>query len=256
VLRKAVGWSITRRIQLPAGWSMAVPVVFAAAGLLATTSAQIARGTDLRIDGRRSTAEVISQQQSRAVEDQNQVAKLRRAVADLNRQAAPTGSRLASVNRAIARLAPAAGLTAVVGPALQVELDDGPNQALPPGVSPDELVVHQQDVQSVVNALWSAGAEAMMLMDQRVIATSAVHCVGNVLILQGRVYSPPYRIVALGNVAVMQNTLDQSPAIAVYRQYVDRIGLGYKVSPISAQTFPAFKGSIVLRHAIASPKTP
>ena len=38
-----------------------------------------------------------------------------------------------------------------------------------------------------------------MLMDQRVISTSAVRCVGNTLILQGRVYSPPYVITAIGN---------------------------------------------------------
>ena len=45
----------------------------------------------------------------------------------------------------------------------------------------------------MVNALWAGGAEAMQIMDQRVISTSAVRCVGNTLILQGRVYSPPYR---------------------------------------------------------------
>ena len=55
-----------------------------------------------------------------------------------------------------------------------------------PTVAPDDLVVHQQDVQSVVNALWAGGAEAMMIMDQRVVNTSAVRCIGNTLLLQGR----------------------------------------------------------------------
>ena len=71
--------------------------------------------------------------------------------------------------------------------------------ACPKPYGPDDVVVHQQDVQGVVNALWAGGAEAMQIMDQRVISTSAVRCVGNTLILQGRVYSPPYDIKAIGN---------------------------------------------------------
>ena len=67
-------------------------------------------------------------------------------------------------------------------------LDDAPRRASLPGTAkPDDLVVHQQDVQAVVNALWHGGAEAMHAQDQRVISTSAVRCVGNTLILQGRV---------------------------------------------------------------------
>ena len=65
----------------------------------------------------------------------------------------------------------------------------------------------------MVNALWAGGAEAMMLMDQRVISTSAVRCVGNTLILQGRVYSPPYVITAIGDQDGMKQALDQSPEV-------------------------------------------
>ena len=88
-----------------------------------------------------------------------------------------------------------AGTQEVRGPVVVVELNDAkiPADQLPEGVGVDDNVVHQQDVQAVVNALWSGGAEAMMVMDQRLISTSAVRCVGNTLILQGRVYSPPLR---------------------------------------------------------------
>ena len=51
----------------------------------------------------------------------------------------------------------------------------------------------------MVNALWQGGARGIQVMDQRLISTSAVRCVGNTLILQGRVYSPPYRITAVGD---------------------------------------------------------
>ena len=66
------------------------------------------------------------------------------------------------------------------------------------GVDPNQLVVHQSDLQAVVNALWAGGAEAMTIAGQRVIATSAVRCVGNTLLLNGRVFSPPFEVAAIG----------------------------------------------------------
>ena len=105
------------------------------------------------------------------------------------------------------------------------------DRVLPEGTSPDDVVVHQQDVQGVVNALWAGGAEAMQIMDQRVVATSAVRCVGNTLILQGRVYSPPYddhrrrRPRAAG-----RRRSTTSPGVGLYRYYVDTFGLVYETA--------------------------
>jgi uncharacterized protein YlxW (UPF0749 family) len=122
---------------------------------------------------------------------------------------------------------------------------------VPSGFTADDMVVHQQDVQAVVNALWAGGAEAMMLMDQRVISTSAVRCVGNVLILQGRVYSPPYVIRAVGNQEQMRASLERSNALRIYRQYVDVLGLGYQVSSQRSMTMPGYDGALDLRYATA-----
>jgi uncharacterized protein YlxW (UPF0749 family) len=105
----------------------------------------------------------------------------------------------------------------------------------------------------VVNALWAGGAEAMMLMDQRVISTSAVRCVGNTLILQGRVYSPPYVIQAIGDPARLRDALDKSPQMKIYREYVDAVGLGYDVKSKDKLTFPAYAGSLSLLNAKAQP---
>lgn len=223
------------------------------AGLLATTSAQTARGTDLRSDGRTDTADLIREQQYRAQRQEADVTRLREQVQQLSAQAAPVGSRLKSLGDRSAAIGLIAGTRPVVGRAVQVVLDDAhpPGDTLPKGFSPDDLVVHQQDLQAVVNALWSAGAEAMMLMDQRVISTSAVRCVGNVLILQNRVYSPPYRVTAIGDPAAMQRALDASPALQIYRQYVDAVGLGYSVKDVGRRTFPGYEGSLLMQRARA-----
>ena len=80
----------------------------------------------------------------------------------------------------------------------------------------------------VINAMWSAGAEAIQMQDQRIIATSAPRCVGNTLLLNGRTYSPPYTITAIGDATAMQAALAAAPPVTLYKQYVVRFGLGYR----------------------------
>ena len=111
--------------------------------------------------------------------------------------------------------------------------------------------MHQQDVQAVVNALWAGGAEAMTLMGQRVVSTSAVRCVGNTLILQGRVYSPPFVVTAVGDQDGMRRALDLAPGVQLFLDYVDRFGLGYAVTSAARTTLPAYDGPLDLSAGTA-----
>ena len=101
----------------------------------------------------------------------------------------------------------------------------------------------------MVNALWRGGAEAMMVMDQRIVSTSAVRCVGNTLILQGRVYSPPFVITAMGDPAALRAALDADPTITRYQEYVAALGLGYAVEDLGTRAFPGFTGQLTLGEA-------
>ncbi|WP_197364558.1 DUF881 domain-containing protein, partial [Streptomyces clavuligerus] len=81
------------------------------------------------------------------------------------------------------------------------------------------------------------------------ISTSAVRCVGNTLILQGRVYSPPYKITAVGDRDRLEQALERSSAIQNYRLYVKAYGLGWKVDERGAVTLPGYSGTVDLHHA-------
>ena len=125
------------------------------------------------------------------------------------------------------------GLVAVQGPGLTVRLNDAPaDSPRRDDVSPDVLVVHQQDIQAVMNALWAGGAEAMEIMDQRIISTSAIHCAGNVLRLHGRIYSPPYNIRAIGDPDRLRHALSASSAVQSYVRDAGDVGLGWSVSDV------------------------
>ncbi|MEP7193629.1 MAG: DUF881 domain-containing protein [Actinomycetota bacterium] len=235
----------------PVRWAVIVPLVAAAAGLLFATSAQISQGTDLRSSGRSDLVDVVSAQDRTVRERAAAVQRLQAEVDALTVQAAPGNNTVARLRAESGALAPIVGTQAVRGPAISVSLDDAKRTAvsLPKGATADDIVVHQQDVENVVNALWAGGAEAMMLQDQRVISTSAVRCVGNTLILQGRVYSPPYVIQAIGDIAAMRAALDNNRQVATYKQYVDVYGLGYDVETAQSATFPAYAGSLSLLKA-------
>jgi uncharacterized protein YlxW (UPF0749 family) len=240
-----------RGLRWLTGWAAVVPLVAIGAGLMFAASAQTSQGTDLRSSGRSDLVDVVRARDHAVRERASAVQRLQSEVDSLTAQAAPGNVTVARLRADAARLAPAVGTEAVTGPALSVTLDDAKRTAasLPKGYTADDLVVHQQDVQSMVNALWAGGAEAMMLMDQRVISTSAVRCVGNTLILKGRVYSPPYVIQAIGDVPTMRAALDRSEQVKIYRQYVDLFGLGYDVTLNGQASFPAYVGSLSLLNA-------
>jgi uncharacterized protein YlxW (UPF0749 family) len=110
-------------------------------------------------------------------------------------------------------------------------------------------VIHQQDLQAVVNALWKGGAKGIEVMGQRLISTSAVRCVGNTLILQGRVYSPPYNVTAVGDQEKLKQALAESPEIQNYMLYVNAYGLGWKVEDAGKTKLDGYSGTVDLHYA-------
>lgn len=227
--------------------TLSVALVMALAGALFTANARLARGTDARQP--QDLAGLQTNEDARRERLADQVAALRAQVDVLTQeQTDNVGLEWQSAGPAFDI---ASGKVAVTGTGITVSLDDasadGPR---PAGVGPDDLVVHQQDLQAVINALWAGGAEAMALMDQRVISTSAFQCIGNVLSLQGRRYSPPYVVTAVGDPDDLIAALTADPAVRAYRSWVDAVGLGWSVTePAGDLDVPAYDGAVDMRYA-------
>jgi uncharacterized protein YlxW (UPF0749 family) len=235
------------------GWRFAVPGVLATAGLLFATSATNARGTDLRPGRYTDLPELVSSGSARVQALRADARDLRAQVDALSE--AVDNARIDRIEAAAEKLLPAVGLTTLEGPGLVVTLTDAPpDQQVPDGTDPDVLVVHQQDIQAVVNALWAGGAEAMTLQGQRIVSTTGIKCVGNTVVLHGVPYSPPYRIAALGDIADLQRGLDQSEAVATYRDYAaPPYNLGWSVQPRTSLVAPAYAGPLELSFASPAP---
>jgi uncharacterized protein YlxW (UPF0749 family) len=211
-------------------WRFGVPVVCVAAGLLLGATHGVSGGGEIRRSDAPRLVDLVRETQ-RSVD---RLTAERDALApqiENHHGGSPTAAAaLAAITRRADALAPEAALTPLRGPGLVVTLNDAQRDAqgrFPRDASPDDLVVHQQDITAVLNALWSAGAEGIQMQDQRLIATSAPRCVGNTLLLNGRTYSPPYVITAIGDAAAMQRALAAAPLVTLYKQYAVRFGLGF-----------------------------
>jgi uncharacterized protein YlxW (UPF0749 family) len=233
------------------GWSAGVPLIALAAGVLFTTTATTADGTALREDRRPQLAEVVEEQRERVDAAQARANELEAAVEKQTATLAQSDAPIKEQQDRADATEAAAGFTALRGPGLTVRMDDAPPQtgSRPADVRSDYLVVHQGDVQAVVNALWAGGAEAMSIMDVRVLSTSAVRCVGNTLLLHGRVYSPPFKITAIGDPVAMQRALNASEGVRLFKDAVVHYQLGYQETVERDVTVPAFTGSSALRSA-------
>ncbi|MEV4915283.1 DUF881 domain-containing protein [Streptomyces tirandamycinicus] len=225
--------------------------VFALAGMIFVTSFNTAKGTNLRTDDSLlKLSDLIEQRSHENAELDRSTSALRRDVDALARR--DDGSTEAEDEK-LRALEVAAGTEKLGGRAVSVTLNDAPPnaQAAPgyPEPQANDLVIHQQDLQAVVNALWQGGARGIQVMDQRLISTSAVRCVGNTLILQGRVYSPPYKVTAVGDPDRLRQALTASPAIQNYQLYVKAYGLGWKVDEREAVTLPGYSGTVDLHYA-------
>ena len=213
--------------------------------LLATAMRARPADPEARLPQRYRLADLIDQQERTTAELRTRVADLRDQVATL-RAARPAFEQGAGSREQELRAASlTAGLVAVRGPGLRVTLDDSDKPESPSG-NVNDLVIHSQDVQAVVNALWKAGAEAISINGQRLVGTSAVLCVGNTLLLNGTVHSPPYVVLAVGAV---RDRFEADRLVRRLHADAKAFELRFSVSRDEALDVPAYRGATNLRYA-------
>jgi uncharacterized protein YlxW (UPF0749 family) len=236
----------------PRGWRLGVPAVCVCAGLLATTSMINANGTDLRGGRHTDLIGLVSEQRSEVQDLTRTVRGLQGQVDALSQQV--PGGRSTQLSRQLAAIAAPAGLAELQGPGLVIALDDAPlDQPGTGDIDPNLLVVHQQDIQAVVNALWAGGAEGVSLQGHRIISTTGIKCVGNTVVLQGVPYSPPYRVAAVGDRASMYDAVMAAPGVQTYLQYTAQpYNLGWSLRQEPSLTIKPYTGPLGLDYAKAA----
>ncbi|MEW6309033.1 MAG: DUF881 domain-containing protein [Bacillota bacterium] len=132
------------------------------------------------------------------------------------------------------------GLTAVKGPGLVVTLDDSQTTARP-GQGPEVFLIHDDDVLRVVNELRAAGAEAISINDQRLVAMSEIRCAGPTISINNTRTAPPIKIHVLGPPETMEAALKMRGGVIDTLTYW---GIQVSIRREAELTVPAYTGSL------------
>jgi uncharacterized protein YlxW (UPF0749 family) len=234
-------------------WRIGTPLVGLLSGALFVVSAADSRGTDLRPGRYTDLAELVEAEAADYEEVREDLQELEDEVDALTDDVRTL--RVTRTRGRIAELRDPAGLEPRSGPGVSITLSDSPDDILDEAVAHDvrvsQLVVHQQDVQAVVNALWAGGASAVTIAGQRVISTTGIKCEGPVVQLQGVPYPQPYVIQAVGDPDQLMTALDSDPLVTGYRADAANpfIQIGWAMHTEAFIEAPAYDGLLDLRYA-------
>lgn len=171
-----------------------------------------------------------------------QLVRLRKDVVTARRRLSATSAEDARRLRDVQMWA---GTTAMAGPGLEVRLSDT-DRKVKTYDDRQSLSVQDVDLQLVVNALWEAGAEAVAVNGQRLVATSPIRAAGETITVNFRPLVPPYEVRAIG---ADRRRFERSEVAERFEQWVDDYGLGFTVRSRSKVVVPAYAGRLQLSTA-------
>lgn len=125
------------------------------------------------------------------------ITALRGQIADAERGAAGNSELVQALNVELADARLAVGLVELQGPGLIVRLDDS-TRPIPPGDAAADYLVASSDVRDLLSALWLAGAEAVSINGERIVATTALTDIGSSVLVNSSYLQPPYVLSAIG----------------------------------------------------------
>lgn len=168
------------------------------------------------------------------------VRNLRAQLAGEQRQRNSQGNAAADAARSEARLAAQAGASAVTGAGVRVKASD--SKTTPAETREASAYrISDTDLQLLVNALWSAGAEAVAINGNRIVATTSIRAAGETIVVNFRPLSPPYRLDAIGADA---RAFSRSDIATRMRRWHTLFGLGFSTRDVSSLTVPAYAGRV------------
>lgn len=155
-----------------------------------------------------------------------------------------------------------AGQIAVTGPGLEVDLKEPSRPTASPsagrgGATPIRTtnILTDRDVRSVVNELWSDGAEAISINDVRLTPTSAIRFAGEAVLVDFQPITSPYVIRAIGNADNLATSFASSAVASRYHTLASADGIGFEFTEHSSMHLPANAG-VLPRFAVPSTPSP
>jgi uncharacterized protein YlxW (UPF0749 family) len=237
---------VARRSPRISNETLTLAAVVGLLGFLLVTAVLSARAAEEEQQPRKAELVGLIEQRRELVGDLDiEVERLRAEVTKAQAAAAQRSSADAAASDELAALSEIAGTIAVRGRGLVVRLDNSNRQP----ASPDQAgayLIHDADLQLIINGLFAAGAEALDVNGSRVVATTPVRAAGDTIVVNFRPLSPPYVVEAIG---ADRERFDDTEIARRFKRWSTLFGLGYSVREQDDIMVEAYTGRVGIRVA-------
>lgn len=153
---------------------------------------------------------------------------------------------LASANDSVGALA---GYTPVSGPGVRAVLDNAADGS-------EDGVVRDEDLATLVDGLWAAGAEAIAINGIRLTATTGIRTAGSAILVHDRALRPPYTVLAVGDLNALQSRFVETGSGVAFLGIRSRYGFVFSMDNDNTLRLPAAARPDLVRAEPAPRPTP
>jgi uncharacterized protein YlxW (UPF0749 family) len=241
--------SVLARVRAIPTWQSTLGLALLALGFL--VAAQLAsEGPRVRY-----TTQERSPLVETAGELQGQQDQLKQEVLDLRSQIQQTegvgqgsAALVRDLNHRLEQARIAAGLIPLTGTGIVLQLEDSLD-LVAQGANEVDYLVGAGDLRTVIDELWTAGAEAIAVNGERIVPSTAVIDVGPSILVNSAYLVPPYQVTALGP-RDLYSRLAASPGFVDFiRARAQGYGIRVQFAEPESVDVPAFAGTVTLRYA-------
>jgi uncharacterized protein YlxW (UPF0749 family) len=212
-------------------WNTAAAV--AAFGALATIVAvQTSRDAGVQELGRATLIRQIESGRTEVADLQKQIRTLTEAGLAADNTNATLAEQSADLAARLRRLEVQTGYVPVRGPGVRIKVASAPD-----AVPNDEI--RDEDLALLVDGLWTAGAEAIAINDQRIVALGGIRNTNRAIHINGRPLTPPYVIEAIGDTGTLQARMLESSAGLEWFSVANGLGFSYVPQNVDELRLPA-----------------
>ena len=189
--------------------------------------------------------ERLTEMETKNAKLSDQLEQAKTDIEKMRNAASESGGIVQTMAEQLSRAEVLSGEAAVQGPGLVVTLSD--SQSTASGTTNENaFVVHDSDLLNVINELRSAGAEALSLNGERILATSEIRCAGNTVSVNNTRYAAPFVIRAIGDPDAMERALMMRSGIVAE---LERFLIEITIEKSENMVIEGAKNNIVFRYA-------
>ncbi len=233
------------RSRSGAALNVAAVLLLAVMGFLVVTQVRASRyfrdQPEVRTRNLYALAAMLRQEREVRRQLEEQVGALQERLRTFEEAAATGRTALEALREQVEQYRLALGLVAVEGPGVVVRVS-GPHVQGHKG----PVTVQYQDLVAIANELWAAGAEAVAVNGQRVVATSGFSQVGGTILVNLRRLNPPYAVEAIGPPQTLEGALNIRGGLV---EGLRGLGIEIRVERQARLRLPAYTGRLRFEYA-------